>query len=109
MGLGRVAPFKMAAAGLGPARPLLARRPGALRALLGLARGLAAGPQTHFGFQNVSEEERREKSEGAGGSLRRGPGGAGRGSRCASVVGVKGLPEAWWGRELALRRYREPR
>lgn len=51
----------MAAAGLGPARPLLTCRPGALRALLGLARGFAAGPQTHFGFQNVSEEERREK------------------------------------------------
>ncbi|XP_054075360.1 2-methoxy-6-polyprenyl-1,4-benzoquinol methylase, mitochondrial [Rissa tridactyla] len=51
----------MAAAGLCPYRALLARRGGALRALCGSVRGLAAGPETHFGFQTVTEAERREK------------------------------------------------
>ncbi|XP_064531446.1 2-methoxy-6-polyprenyl-1,4-benzoquinol methylase, mitochondrial isoform X3 [Pseudopipra pipra] len=39
-------------------RALLSRVRGAPRAL----RGLAAGPEMHFGFQSVTEEERREKS-----------------------------------------------
>ncbi|XP_009509833.2 2-methoxy-6-polyprenyl-1,4-benzoquinol methylase, mitochondrial isoform X1 [Phalacrocorax carbo] len=51
----------MAAAGLCPWRALLARRGGALRALCPSVRGLAAGQQTHFGFQTVTEAERREK------------------------------------------------
>ncbi|OWK60174.1 2-methoxy-6-polyprenyl-1,4-benzoquinol methylase, mitochondrial [Lonchura striata] len=38
-------------------RALLSRAAGALRA----RRGLAAGPEMHFGFQTVTEEERREK------------------------------------------------
>ncbi|NXV98392.1 COQ5 protein, partial [Calonectris borealis] len=50
-----------AAAGLCPCRALLARCGGALRALCGSVRGLAAGPATHFGFQTVTEAERREK------------------------------------------------
>ncbi|KAK0677976.1 COQ5 protein, partial [Pygoscelis papua] len=50
-----------AAAGLCPCRALLARRGGALRALCGSVRGLAAGQETHFGFQTVTEAERREK------------------------------------------------
>ncbi|XP_074777219.1 2-methoxy-6-polyprenyl-1,4-benzoquinol methylase, mitochondrial isoform X2 [Athene noctua] len=51
----------MAAAGLCPCRALLTGRGGALRALGGAGRGLAAGPETHFGFQTVTEAERREK------------------------------------------------
>ncbi|XP_071619015.1 2-methoxy-6-polyprenyl-1,4-benzoquinol methylase, mitochondrial isoform X2 [Heliangelus exortis] len=51
----------MAAAGLCPSRALLVRPGGALRALGGSWRGLAAGPETHFGFQTVTEAERREK------------------------------------------------
>ncbi|KAF1409932.1 2-methoxy-6-polyprenyl-1,4-benzoquinol methylase, mitochondrial, partial [Spheniscus humboldti] len=50
-----------AAAGLCPCRALLVRRGGALRALCGSVRGLAAGQETHFGFQTVTEAERREK------------------------------------------------
>lgn len=79
------------AAGLCPGRALLSRRGGALWALLGIARGRAAGPETHFGFQNVSEAERREKSEGGGagtglqftGGLGAGPGGE---ARCAAAA-----------------------
>lgn len=90
------APSKMAA-GLRPGRALLSRRRGALCALLCAARGLAARPETHFGFQNVTEAERREKSEGGsagagqqsgGGS---GPGGAGGGSVCG-VVPTRFIP-----------------
>lgn len=64
----------MAAAALCPYRALLARRRGALRALCGSVRGLAAGPETHFGFQTVTEAERREKSESGGGGVRWGAG-----------------------------------
>jgi len=53
--------------GLCPWRALLAPGGGALRALCGSVRGLAAGPETHFGFQTVTEAERREKSKGGGG------------------------------------------
>lgn len=80
------------AAGLCPGRALLSRRGGALWALLGTARGRAAGPETHFGFQNVSEAERREKSEGGGagtGLQFTGGLGAGRGGPvCGSGIGV---------------------
>lgn len=94
----RSCPCKMAAAGLCPYRALLARRGGALRALCGSVRGLAAGPETHFGFQTVTEAERREKSEGGGGARcgagrgLAGPGGAGTkgGSRAAGACGAKG-------------------
>lgn len=73
-GGGRSCPCKMAAAGLS-ARALLGRPGGALRALCGSVRGLAAGPEMHFGFQTVTEAERREKSEsGGGGAGRAGPG-----------------------------------
>lgn len=72
-GGGRSCPCKMAAAGLWPARALLGRPGGALRALCGSVRGLAAGPEMHFGFQTVTEAERREKSESSGGAGRAGP------------------------------------
>ncbi|NXF87630.1 COQ5 protein, partial [Eubucco bourcierii] len=49
------------AVALCPVWTLLARRGGTLRELCGSLRGLAAGPETHFGFQTVTEAERREK------------------------------------------------
>lgn len=82
------APSKMAA-GLRPGRALLSRRRGALCTLLCAARGLAARPETHFGFQNVTEAERREKSEGGSAGAGQQSGGlrAGRGWG-GSVCGV---------------------